>query len=58
MKIGIFTDTYYPDINGVASATMMQKEILEKHGHQVVIVTTGFNKQKKEGRLRSTFFFY
>lgn len=47
MKIGIFTDTYYPDINGVASATMMQKEILEKHGHQVVIVTTGLNKQKK-----------
>ncbi len=45
MTIGIFTDTYLPDINGVATATKALKEILEKHGNRVVLVTTGLKNQ-------------
>ncbi len=40
MKIGIFTDTYYPQINGVATSILMLKENLEKLGHSIYIFTT------------------
>lgn len=40
MKIGLFTDTYYPQINGVASSVLMLKENLEILGHQVYVFTT------------------
>ena len=39
MRIGIFTDTYPPHINGVATSVLMLKTALEKKGHQVFIVT-------------------
>lgn len=48
MRIGIFTDTYYPDINGVATAVKLQRDILLSHGHEVYIVTTGLKGQKEE----------
>lgn len=39
MRIGLFTDTYTPDINGVVSSiTTLQKE-LEKNGHDVFVIT-------------------
>jgi 1,2-diacylglycerol 3-alpha-glucosyltransferase len=40
MKIGLFTDTYYPQINGVASSILVLKENLETLGHQVYVFTT------------------
>ena len=40
MRIGLFTDTYYPQINGVATSVLMLKENLEKLGHQVFVFTT------------------
>jgi len=39
MRIGIFTDTYPPHINGVATSVLMLKKSLEKKGHQVYVVT-------------------
>ena len=39
MRIGIFTDTYLPHINGVVTSVMMLKKALEKKGHTVYIVT-------------------
>ena len=39
MRIGIFTDTYVPHINGVATSVVMLKKALEKKGHTVYIVT-------------------
>lgn len=39
MNIGIFTDTYYPEVNGVASSTYELKKGLEKLGHSVYIFT-------------------
>lgn len=40
MKIGLFTDTYYPQINGVATSVLILKENLERLGHQVYVFTT------------------
>ena len=40
MKVGIFTDTYPPEINGVATSCEMLKKTLESHGHEVFLVTT------------------
>lgn len=39
MRIGIFTDTYTPYINGVTTSVLMLKKGLEKKGHTVYIVT-------------------
>ena len=39
MRIGIFTDTYTPHINGVTTSVLMLKKGLEKKGHQVFVVT-------------------
>lgn len=39
MRIGIFTDTYAPQINGVATSILMLENALRKKGHKVYIVT-------------------
>lgn len=39
MRIGIFTDTYPPYINGVSTSIVMLERALKKKGHQVYIVT-------------------
>ena len=39
MRIGIFTDTYAPHINGVATSILMLENALRKQGHSVFIVT-------------------
>ena len=47
MIIGIFTDTYLPDLNGVATATKTLRDVLVSKGHRVIIITTGLKGQKK-----------
>lgn len=39
MRIGLFTDTYPPFINGVSTSVDMLKKALEKQGHTVYVVT-------------------
>ena len=39
MRIGIFTDTYPPYINGVSTSIKMLENALRKKGHKVYIVT-------------------
>lgn len=39
MRIGIFTDTYPPFINGVSTSIKMLENALRKQGHKVYIVT-------------------
>ena len=39
MRIGIFSDTYIPQINGVSTSIEMLRKGLEKMGHKVYIVT-------------------
>ncbi|VEJ34400.1 GDP-mannose-dependent alpha-mannosyltransferase [Aedoeadaptatus ivorii] len=40
MRIGLFTDTYYPEINGVANSTYMLRNALEAMGHTVYVITS------------------
>ncbi|MDD3241268.1 MAG: glycosyltransferase [Bacilli bacterium] len=39
MRIGLFSDTYPPFINGVSTSVLMLKKALEKLGHTVYVVT-------------------
>jgi 1,2-diacylglycerol 3-alpha-glucosyltransferase len=39
LRIGLFTDTYYPEINGVANAVYQLKKGLEEIGHTVYVFT-------------------
>ncbi|MHC9533065.1 glycosyltransferase family 4 protein [Dellaglioa sp. BT-FLS60] len=40
MNIGIFTDTYFPQVSGVATSIKTLRNELEKEGHTVYIFTT------------------
>lgn len=40
MRIGLFTDTYSPDINGVVSSIVTLQEGLQELGHEVFVITT------------------
>ncbi|MEG1990089.1 MAG: glycosyltransferase family 4 protein [Clostridia bacterium] len=37
MRIGIFTDTYHPDINGVVTSIKMLEREMKKRGHEVYV---------------------
>ncbi len=39
MRIGIFTDTYDPDVNGVVRSVKSLKQTLESNNHEVFIIT-------------------
>ena len=53
MNIAIFTDTYYPETNGVAISTKILVDALKSAGNQVLVVTSVIsNKQpSKEGNV-------
>jgi 1,2-diacylglycerol 3-alpha-glucosyltransferase len=40
VNIGLFTDTYFPQVSGVATSIKTLRDQLEKQGHQVYIFTT------------------
>ncbi len=40
MKVALFSDTYLPDINGVATSTHILRNELIKLGHEVLVVTS------------------
>lgn len=48
MRIGLFTDTYYPEINGVATSVYQLKKELELLGHEVYVFTVSNPKQKEK----------
>lgn len=48
MRIGLFTDTYPPYINGVSTSVHMLRRALEKKGHQVFVVTVNPENMKYE----------
>lgn len=55
MRIGLFTDTYPPFINGVSTSVLMLKQGLEKLGHDVYVVTVNnesFSYKKEDNILR------
>ena len=48
MRIGLFSDTYLPEINGVASSVYTLEKELIRQGHEVFVVTTTSEFQKVE----------
>lgn len=48
MNIGLFTDTYYPEINGVANSTYQLKKELEDRGHNVYVFTVSNSNADNE----------
>lgn len=54
MRIGLVSDTYLPDINGVVSSTVTLKNALEKAGHTVFVITNhaGTRIEFEDGVLR------
>ncbi len=55
MRIGLFTDTYPPFINGVSTSVRMLKQGLEKLGHEVYVVTVNdesFSYKEEDGVLK------
>ena len=40
MNVAIFTDTYPPEINGVATSSANLRATLLEHGHNVLVITT------------------
>ncbi len=48
MRVGIFTDQYYPLISGVVTSIKMLKDGLEQLGHQVYIFTSFDEKKATE----------
>lgn len=55
MKIGLFTDTYLPNINGVVTSVEMTRKKLEELGHDVYVVCShpGLLHIKTEGNIIS-----
>ncbi len=54
MRIGLFTDTYPPYINGVSTSVLMLKQGLESLGHEVYVVTVNsenFHYKKEDNVL-------
>ena len=46
MRIGIFTESYPPLVNGVSTSILMLQRALERQGHEVFIITVGEDKLK------------
>lgn len=53
MRIGLFSDTYLPDINGVATSVETLRKALEEHGHDVFVIANhrGLIHLKREGNI-------
>ena len=48
MRIGFFTDSYFPEIDGVTYTLKLWKERLEKKGHEVFIIYPESNEYEPE----------
>ena len=57
MNIGIFTDTFYPQVSGVGTSIATLRNQLERMGHTVYIFTTTDPKIEKKIYERNTFLF-
>lgn len=57
MNIGLFTDTYYPQVSGVATSISILRDTLESMGHQVYIFTSNDPKVSRNVYERNIFRF-
>lgn len=47
MKIAIFTDSFYPQVNGVVTSILNSSGLLAENGHRIMIFTVKSNKKPK-----------
>jgi len=45
MNIGLFSDTFVPEVNGVATSVYSLFTLLKKYGHNCYVITTGDEKE-------------
>ncbi|HBG37494.1 MAG TPA: hypothetical protein DDW88_10565 [Treponema sp.] len=50
MKIAFFADCFFPQLNGVVTATLMLAEELHKRGHEVHILAPSYHKYKGDSQ--------
>lgn len=50
MRIGIYTDTFYPEINGVATSCLMLEQQLRHRGHEVHVFAPKCNRWEENQR--------
>ena len=55
MVVGIFTDTFFPEINGVATSVILLQRELEKLGHKAYVVTSSNPALRHEPDIARTF---
>lgn len=48
MRIAIFSDTFFPQVNGVAAVSYQSAKELSKLGHEVMVVVVSPNEQKEK----------
>ena len=51
MRIGMFTDSYFPQVSGVSTSIRTLKEELEAEGHEVIIFTTTDPKADEDEKI-------
>ena len=56
MNIGLFTDTYFPQLSGVATSIQTLKNALEKNGHSVFIFNTTTDPHLGKGTIEPNVF--
>jgi 1,2-diacylglycerol 3-alpha-glucosyltransferase len=49
MRIAIFTDTYYPEVNGVVVSIMNSTRLLAEKGHKIRIFAPSYTKGRDKG---------
>lgn len=47
MRIAIFTDTFYPNIDGVVTSTINLVKTLSKKGHKILIIAPDYKKNQE-----------
>ncbi len=57
MKIGFFTDTYLPNVDGVVNSILAYTGELERRGEKVFIFTSGTEREAREFANDKTFYF-
>lgn len=53
MRVGLFSDTYLPDLNGVATSVETLRKTLSDHGHEVFVIANhkGLLHLQREGNV-------
>ncbi len=57
LKIGFFTDTYLPNVDGVVTTLVNYRTELEKRGHKIYVFSSGDNKTMQANRDPRVYFF-